>query len=526
MPLNLKELIVILAIASMVFALAKPIALQFSTPTDFSRRRNVWLVLTAAAFLSPSFWIFAIIAIPVLFISGRKDSNPSALYVFLLHVIPPISVTVPMLGLSFLFVANNYLLLSFFVMVPAALKLLRSKDADRIRGLHTMDLCLFAFGLLSAVAFVHPLTPGGEPIALTATDCLRRAFMFFFSIIIPYFVISRSTSSRRAILDILGAFTLSCVLQAALALFESLRHWLLYGEMGDRWGVGITFSLYVPRGDSLRAMASSGHSLVLGYLLAIAFGVWLYLGPQVKSRRSRLAVFVLLWLGLLAAYSRGPWIGAVCIYLAFAALGTKAFSTLFKAVSVGFVAAIAVSLSPLRDRIVSVLPFFGGSIDSENVDYRQRLFDRSWQVIQDSPLFGDPDALLKMQDLRQGQGIVDLINSYLEILLNSGFVGLALFLTFISNGLFKAWATSRRFRTDDPDFALLGACLVSCILGTLLMMVNGSFGTGVEKLFYVLAALTAAYVHIGRTQKESARNHARSGSLQPSKVSSTRLSPL
>jgi O-antigen ligase len=503
MPLSIKELIVILVIAAAVFKLSKPIALLFTSEADFSRRRNVWCLLTAIAFLSPSFWIFTALAIPILVVAGGKDSNPSALYMFLLHVIPPISAAVPMVGISYLFDIDNYLLLSFCVMVPAALRLLRSKDTDRIRGLQTMDLCLFAFGLLTALMFVHPLSESGTLIPNTPTDCMRRFFVFFFNIVVPYFVISRSSNSRRSILDLLAAFTLACALLAALAIFESVRHWLLYGEMADRWGLGIKFSLYVSRGESLRAMASSGHPLALGYLLAIAFGIWLYLRSHLTSKRSRLAVTALLWLGLLAAYSRGPWIGAVCIYLAFAALSPRAFSRLLKATGVGLIVALLISLSPLRDKVVSVLPFLGGTIDSQNVAYRQRLFDRSWQLIQQSPLFGDQDALLKLQDLRQGQGIIDIVNSYLQVLLNNGFAGLSLFLSFILIGTAKAWSMSKKAASVDPDFAMLGTALVACILGTLLMMENGSFGTSVERLYYALAGLTAAYAYLGGSQRTS-----------------------
>ena len=43
MIINIKALIVVLALAAAVFRLGKPIALQFSDELDFSRRRNVWL---------------------------------------------------------------------------------------------------------------------------------------------------------------------------------------------------------------------------------------------------------------------------------------------------------------------------------------------------------------------------------------------------------------------------------------------------------------------------------------------------
>src|SRR4030081_2937190 len=120
MPQNLKELIVILGIAFAIFRLARPIALLFIAKEDFYRRRNVWYVLTAVAFLSPHFWWFALIAIPVYFAVGRKDSNPSAFYLMLLHVVPMIPIEVPMVGMPYLFLIDNYLLLSFCVMTPAA----------------------------------------------------------------------------------------------------------------------------------------------------------------------------------------------------------------------------------------------------------------------------------------------------------------------------------------------------------------------------------------------------------------------
>jgi hypothetical protein len=82
MPLNLRDLIAVLVLSSIVFKLAKPVALLFSSEQDFSRRRNLWYVLTVAAFLSPNIWLYILVAAPFLLVSGRKDSNPAALYLF------------------------------------------------------------------------------------------------------------------------------------------------------------------------------------------------------------------------------------------------------------------------------------------------------------------------------------------------------------------------------------------------------------------------------------------------------------
>ena len=66
MPNNLKALLVVLFLAGITFVLARPICLRFMEARDFDRRRNVWLYVTALAFLSPSFWVFVAAAAPVL----------------------------------------------------------------------------------------------------------------------------------------------------------------------------------------------------------------------------------------------------------------------------------------------------------------------------------------------------------------------------------------------------------------------------------------------------------------------------
>jgi hypothetical protein len=499
MPVNLKELIVVVVIAAVVFRLAKSFAPFFISSEDFARRRNVWYALTVTAFLSPSFWLFAFVAIPILTIAGRKDSNPTALYFMLLQVIPLIEVPIPMIGMKYLFNINHYLLLSFCVMTPAAMRIIRSKEKVGASRLGRMDYCLLAYGLLTAILYVRTQTPDGGLYPGSVTESLRRAFVFLFSIFIPYFAISRGVHSRNLLIDSMAAFCLNCALLSGIAIFESANHWLLYGELAGRWGDAMPlFELYITRGTSLRAMASTGHAMALGHMLVVAFGFWLYLQSRVTSRSARFGGAGIFWSGLMAAYTRGAWIGGVIVYFVFVTLQPRALSNLFKATCAAVVIAGLISLTPLGHRIVSVLPFFGGQVDNFNVVYRQRLFERSWQVIQESPMLGDQAALLKMQDLRQGQGIIDLVNTYMEILLENGFVGMSLFLSFMLIALVKAWSSSRRCMQNDADLGVLGASLVSCIITTLVMIENESFSGVTVVLFYSLAALAVAYASLSK----------------------------
>ena len=76
MFLSLKELFVVLVIATLVFRLAKPAANLFITPADLARRRNVWYLLTIVGFLSPSFWLYVLVAVPAMAWAGPMAVCP------------------------------------------------------------------------------------------------------------------------------------------------------------------------------------------------------------------------------------------------------------------------------------------------------------------------------------------------------------------------------------------------------------------------------------------------------------------
>lgn len=498
MALSLKELVIVLVIASLVFAFLKPIALNFTTPEDFARRRNVWIALTVTAFASPSFWLYLLVAAIVLLISGRKDSNPGALFLLLMHVIPPFEVTIPMIGINSLMDIDNYFIMSFFVMAPAALRMRGPKAGVRPYPLESMDVLLLAYVGLLSFLYVHAETSIGVIAPFTFTSALRRMVELYFLSYVPFYVISRSASERRAMRELMMWFIIACALMAAIAIFESLRHWLMFGEMSTRWGYGSRITNYVGRGDSLRGSASSGHPLSLGIMLAIAFGFWLYLQAGIASMARRLAMAALLLAGLIVTYARGPWLGAILIYFGYFALSGRMFTRILKATVLAAIVAVIIGYSPLGEKLWSLLPFVGGSKANESLLYRERLFERAWQIIMQNPLLGDQEALLKMSDLRQGEQIIDLVNTYVSVLLDNGFLGLTLFLAFILIAMLRVMSFRRQLMPVDRDGGLLGSCILACILAMLPMLWNSSFIWGYERVFYLLAGLAAGYAHLGR----------------------------
>jgi len=271
----------------------------------------------------------------------------------------------------------------------------------------------------------------------------------------------------------------------------------LYENIPERWELAATFTTYLVRGFSLRAMASTGHPLAMGYELAIAFGLWLCLAEYVESRVMRWIVSLTLVLGLIASYSRGPWACALGIYVVFVFLKPRAVSGFVKSCLGAMLALVIVSLTPLGAKIAAVLPFLGGQVDYANIDYRSRLWSEGWTIVKDHPIFGDQYALARMQDLRQGQGIVDFVNGYLAELLATGFVGLTLFLSVVLAGLRKVLAASKAIKLTDQRFGMAGAGLASCILGTLFLW---AFGGPDPNVLWALVALAVAYSYLGRSE--------------------------
>jgi hypothetical protein len=494
MALSIKELAVVLIIALFVFKALGPLVQRFASDVDLRRRRFVWCALTAAAFLSPSPWLFAIIAIPLLVFIGKKDSNPAAVYLFLYYAVPPFIWRVPMIGISYLIDLTPIFLLAFCVMSFQAVRMLKDPMPPRPLRIELTDLCILGYVLLTAFYFVLPETSPGVLMTYTLKDCVRRAVAQFITLYVPYFVISRSLLTRRAILDSLASAILAAAVMAAVALFESARHWLLYVELIQRFNYAGHFTVqYLQRGGYLRAMASSGEPLTLAYVLGIAFGLWLSVRQYIESRRTTVLTVCLLLSGLYVTHSRGPWMGAALILLVFYTLRSASSSRAVRAVAVTAIIGILIVQLSGAEVLTGHIPFTGSMQHDPDYLYRVRLFDRAVQIISANPLLGDQQALLHMQDLRQGQGIIDLVNAYVDMLLGCGLVGFSLWFSFVAIGLLRARALSKEFRIKDTRLSMVGVALISCTLGTLFMI---STVGGMDSMICVLTGLSIAYARL------------------------------
>lgn len=489
---NAKALVVVLAAAWVVFHLARPLCLQYMREETFRRRRNVWLALTVLGFLSPSFSLYALIAAPLLFWAGLRDDNPATLFVMMAFAIPDVRLYLSLPGINQLFDLNQFRLLALTVLVPA---MLREPDGSRrtvprlpgegptVRPEHVAVLLL----VLLQAALMVPYE--------TATTTLRRVFLGCIDSLLLVVAFGRLAREEQ-LTDTLCGFWLACAVMAPLAVFESVKGWLLYTNIAQVWGDPNAFA-WLFRGNFLRAQVAAGHSINLGYHLALGLTLYLALRRRGTTRALDLCVFTVFTAGVYMTHSRAAWLTLALMVAAYVALRPGGLRGLLL-VGAGTAAAVVVmSFTPLRENLLDQLPFIGRS-SQDTVAYRQELLETSLQLIRLNPWLGDPFVTLKMEHLRQGQGIIDIVNGYLSITLFAGLVGLALLLAALLLPTARAFLAHAAGARHDPDLGAPGAALLACMAATLFYIAANNYGYTTYLLCGLLGCHAALARRVGR----------------------------
>ena len=487
---NIKALIVVLFFAISIFALAKSTCLRFMSEEDFKRRRTVWFIITVAVFVSPSFWLYALMAVPVAIWAGSKDPNPVAMATMVGSAAPAFYKEVP-----HLFALTQGMIVAFCIVAPALWRqsLVDSRTdvtAPRQAGNWLASLLLFTFLTLQ-------VTPYWK--AESWTELLRREFVQVVPTMMGFWVCTRTLKSYRSIHELIAVIVLVSAIMAPIALFESMRGWLLYMGVAQQWDASPNMFSYLMRGGRLRALAITDHSLALGFMMALSFGFCLHLQRFVNSRRTAIAAGALMWGGMFAAYSRGPWIAAVILMLAYFWLMPKGTGRIVKASILAGLLLAVFAATPFGAQIIDTLPLVGTQ-EKGNLEYRQLLLDRSLQLIPLHPWFGDIFVLRHMEDLRQGQGIIDIVNGFLLIALFCGLVPLLILLWFLLIVLGKLQWAALKSRPYDMNVSSLGSNLIACIFAAL-------FFTWVARFageLVMLSGVGLAYAKLVSTDNRSA----------------------
>jgi hypothetical protein len=506
MPEYLRSLVVVVGIATVVFLLLQRSFGPLMPPGAYERRRNAFLALTVCAFIAPGFWFYALPAAVIVLLAARRETNIPALFFALLFAVPAAPERIPGMGLvNFLIELDHPRLLALLLLLPAAVVVHRNAQGGASRW---PDRFFAAFILLQAALVLSRST--------TYTSGLRGVVYLLIDAVLPYYVMSRAFTSMGQLKDALAAFCLSGVVLGAIAIFESGKQWLLYSGLLDHWGIDIGLGHYLRREGILRASVSSGHPIVLGFVLVIALTCLLGLKEWMRPGLKRKLAFVLLLGGLAATVSRGPWLGAAVAAVAFWAMANAA------RLRIGVAIAVAAGLAILVD---TQLPFLAAlrGVDPATVEYRAELFSKSMQVFMERPWLGSDQYVQKLTEMGmvQGQGIVDIVNTYLGVALSSGALGLTFFLsifTIVLRGIWKsgrqyahneaqgltsdaASATASSISKSQGDFptrqtTLLGRVLLASLLGILVTIGSASSVSVIPWVYWAWIGTSVAYLRV------------------------------
>lgn len=492
MPEHLRALVAILLLSSLAFLVARRPATDMVLQSVFTRRRNLWFGLTILVFLAYSFWVYAFVATIILMIASQREANRLSLYFLLLFLIPPASVQIPGVGLiNFLFELNHVRLLALCLLLPAYLSI-KSRPESVAFGRLLPDKLIASYLLLVVVISFRDAE---------ITGILRLAFLLFIDVFLPYYVASRALSSVQMYRDSLFSFVTAATVLGLIGTFEYWRHWLLYNSLVIAMGIQWDYLGYLGRAGSLRAMATTGHSIALGFVMAISIGFYLFLQRDITHINSKRIVGLLLVLGLFSALSRGPWVGAVAILVVYTAMAASPVRKLVLMALVGLASILILSALPGGQQIVDLLPWIGKA-DEGSINYREQLIDNAWLVIQRNPWLGSVDFLNthEMEAMRQGQGIIDVVNTYISILLKYGFVGLGLFLGFFLSILLSIWKCMKHMDRDGEVYRL-GQSLFATLAGILIIITTVSSITIIPTVYWCVAGIGVGYAQMVRAQK-------------------------
>lgn len=476
----IKALFIVFTVSLGGFVYARFAFAEIAGARTLGRWRNVYLAATLAAFLIPNFWVFlfavALIAVAV----GAPERNKPALYLVLLFALPVADAYVPGFGGIQNFLALfPFNILAIVILLPMLLARAENRAFRRVGS--SADYFFIAYSLLMfALSFRDT----------TITDGFRQSTAYILTALGPYLVFSRINWTKERLKVTTLAFVLPLMILSAIAAVEVVMGWHLYKSAVDHWDIAQRIR-YTWRSGFLRAYASVFEPISFGLFLAAAIPMSLALISSMKRRLMAIGGFCALGVGLLATFSRGPWVGAALAVIVFVFTSDRPFRNLTRLGMLGIAGFLALSVTPVGDQIIGLLPFIGGASTS-SIDYRQQLMDIGWSVAMETKWFGSEDYMLHpaMQQLIQGQGIIDVVNSYLRVTLESGLVGLALFISVNFFSALTAFRAVGAARKTDPEFATyIGAWLAALASVMLVIATTSSVVAQVAEVQWLICGM-------------------------------------
>lgn len=424
------------------------------------------------AWALPNIWLLHLAMVALVPLFARRLNQVAPIYLFALLLLPGLD---DMVSLGSLKLCDFGVQDALAVGATAAVFLTR-----RGRGAARPDLDLPAIGvvLLIVAALARDTT---------VTNFIRVFCNAFLDLWLPYYVLSRSVRSADDVRACMVWLSCGGAVLSVVLMYEIWKAWPIYNELYAHYGVQ-TLLLVKARGGILRPGGPFVEPTSIAMVLtSCVLAVWLA-RSAFRSRHHHIAMLVLLLAGLCAPQSRGAWIGLL-IGMALADLFRRRYSRLaWRIVPIAIGGVVLMALARVSPMVAETLGMTGTS--SASGEYRKLLLDRGFEEFLHSPIWGYsvPQLWVRLHDLKQGENIIDFVNTYIWIMLISGGIGLAIFVGSFLFFLVRLWRQRGGKDADVAAFVFAGLAM------PMEMLFFTSFGGRPAFFIFIFFGLASALI--------------------------------
>lgn len=317
-----------------------------------------------------------------------------------------------------------------------------------------------------------------------------------------YFIYWKTVSRVQTIRKILMAMVLALIVCSVFGTFEAYRGLQILSllpSVDHRFG-----SLPGEAERELRVQTTFDHAILYGAALAMAIMLDLYLLDGARKTWQK----ILLWCGLLLMFfniyktsSRGPWLDVILGCLLLVLVGGKGVRN-----RILFVGVLSVAVMVIRPGIWhTVEGIYENTMDTNtdtgaSYEYRYALPRAATKTVLRTPgraLWGYGlesffDAGVEGEFLGKPHQFLSADDSWVELMVETGFVGLFLIAVLLWKPVFLSWSEFRRLR--GPGKYLCAVLFVNMAIFYFQMYSVGMYSWGQNGyMLWILIAVSLAY---------------------------------
>ena len=458
-----------------------------------------WMAIVASVFFIKTIWAAFLVVLLIKLVFLKNDVEKSIVFYLSLLPVIPASFVFPFVkpGMLYFMDLSMPTVLAMVFLLPLIPKIMEDSEQETYRT-DTLFLALMIIFFFGAFRERYEFQ-------ITFFTGVREVMTIIFMYFIPYYVISRGLRGMKAINNVIRGLVVTGVFIAIFAFVEAILKWKVYTELGgylNAFGADSLHNLYEVRYGLLRVAVSLTHPITLGFYLSFIFGLGVYLLRIQNASRKGYILFYALFIGAMyLTVSRGAWVGFAILLFVLIAFNVRAKTRIFLLL-------MSVLVAPL----ISVIDTGGSQSVSNNsagvdefgtMEYRYNLALASMEVIPRQFFFGSRTykSYPEMQELEQGQKIIDIVNGYLHVALDYGVIALLLLLILLLRPAIEG-VRSHQYGSDydDEHYKYIGVSLIAIVYSLGVQLAFTSYGGEIAAILFITMALSKS-VKFSREEK-------------------------